>query len=193
MTTLARVLIRLLRYFAQVLAWTAAGIAVVWLLVWVFPFLFEGTKAFWEFLMGVESVHTAVVGLACIVLAYLVAMTADITWRDVYLAPIIGGKAAQNVPPSRVQKLVIWLGTLEAAAVIFLLPGAFGVLDTIGRWLPEAGSPGVIGLAVILAGAVGTTVFLGDLWVFTWRAKPGHDLGPPKCPDLARPSAALHG
>ena len=130
--------------------------------------------------MGEENAHRAVVGLAALMVCYILAKVADALFRDVYLAPIVGDRDAQDLPTSRIERLVTWLATIGAAAVVFLVPGAFDVLRTIGRWLPESGSPGVAGLAALLVLVVGTTVFLGDLWVFTWRARPGHDLGRPR-------------
>ena len=178
MATLSRLVGRLVRYFAWVLAWTAAGIIFVWLGVgWIFPFLFERTKAFWEFLMGEEAAHNAVLGIAVLMFAYILAGAADASWRGVYLAPIVGDKVAQDIPNSRIERLVVWLATIEVALIVILVPGAWAALNEIGHWLPESGSPGVLGLVLLLAAAVGTTVFLGDLWVFSWRAKPGHDLG----------------
>jgi hypothetical protein len=180
MATATRIGIRLARYYLQLLVWTLAGIGLIWLLVWAFPFLFERTKGLWELVMGEEIAHRAVVGLAALMVCYILARVADATFRDVYLAPIVGDRRAQDLPTSRLERLVLWLATIAAAAVVFLVPGAFGVLDSIGRWLPEPGSPGVVGLAGLLVFVVGTTVFLGDLWIFTWRAKPGHDLGQPR-------------
>jgi len=177
MTTAARIAVRLARFYLLLLGWTLLGIGVVWVLVWAFPLMFERTKGLWELVMGVENARAAVVGLAAVIVCYLLARVADATWRDVYLAPIVGDRRAQDLPVSRTERLVIWLATVAAVAAVFLIPGAFGVLDTIGRLLPAPGSPGVVGLAALLVGIVGTAVFLGDLWVFTWRAKPGHDLG----------------
>lgn len=178
MSTSFRSVGRFARYWAWVFALAAAFLGGAWLIVLAIPFLAEGTKAFWELIAGQDAVRIAIIGLAGICLIYLLAFSADVAWRGVYLTPTLGDDA-QDLRKSRIERLIMLIAMAAAAAVILLLPGAVDVVGTVGRWLPERGSPGFVGLAAILALVVGSIVFVGEFLDFSWRSRPGHDLGRP--------------
>lgn len=177
MTRAAQSLLRLVGYFLGVFAAAVFLTAAIWVVAWVWPLLFERTTALVAATVGEATARDLLVSIFSIVVFSMFAAAAGLTWRIAYLAPRVGGEdAAADVRHSVFEWFVVTIGVGEAIAIVLLLPGAFGVLGTIGSWLPAGDSPGVIGLAAVLTVVVGTTVYVGDFLDLAWRSRPRHDL-----------------
>lgn len=172
MKTVARSIGRFVGYYLAVFLSAAFCLAVIWVVaVHLFPALFERVKAFVEFLVGVDAAYTVVVAVLAVAMLYALVEIAFNLWRMDYLED----QGLSDASLSWFEMLVLAVAIVEGVAIVLLLPGAFGALEKVGSWLPEAGSLGVIGLAAILTIVVGTTIYLGSLLDFSWRSRPGHD------------------
>lgn len=167
----------LLCYFAFFVA-AIAVLGGIWLVAYhVIPFFFGGTTSHVVSTVGEETARLGLLAVATAIMVWAIVSIGFAYWRRLYLGPSIGKEYAEALELSRFEKLVRLVATVEGLAILVFVPGAFATFVEVGNWLPEASTPGVVGTAAIFTLVVGTTIYLADLMDFSWRSRPGHDLG----------------